>query len=51
VLITWVVVFSLLGSVGSLGGSALLIAFPDRMRSTVIPALVSYALVASVEQV
>jgi zinc and cadmium transporter len=43
VLIIWVIIFSLLGSVGSLGGAALLLAFPDRMRSTVVPALVSYA--------
>jgi zinc and cadmium transporter len=43
VLITWIIAFSLMGSVGSLGGALLLLAFPDRMRSTVVPALVSYA--------
>jgi zinc and cadmium transporter len=43
VLITWIIIFSLLGSVGSLGGALLLLAFPDRMRSTVVPALVSYS--------
>jgi zinc and cadmium transporter len=43
VLITWIIIFSLLGSVGSLVGAVLLLAFPDRMRSTVVPALVSYA--------
>jgi zinc and cadmium transporter len=43
VLITWIIIFSLLGSVGSLGGAVLLLAFPDRKRSSVVPALVSYA--------
>ncbi|OGW33107.1 MAG: ZIP zinc transporter [Nitrospirae bacterium GWC2_56_14] len=42
-LLTWIVVFSLLGSVGSLAGALLLLAFPSRMRSTVVPALVSYS--------
>ncbi len=39
----WIVVFSLIGSVGAIGGAALLLLFPDGMRRTLVPCLVSYA--------
>ena len=35
--------FSLLGSVGAMGGAALLLAFPDAMRQRLLPCLLSYA--------
>ena len=42
-LITWIVTFSVLGSVGAIGGAAALLLFPDRVRITLIPCLISYA--------
>lgn len=42
-LFVWVVVASLLGSVGAIAGSALLLLFPDRVRSAIVPPLVSFA--------
>lgn len=42
-LLLWIMVFSLLGSIGSLGGAALLLAFPEAVRKTLVPCLVSYA--------
>jgi zinc and cadmium transporter len=42
-LLAWVVVFSLLGSVGAIGGAALLLLFPRAIRDALVPALVSYA--------
>lgn len=39
----WILVFSLLGSVGAVGISALLLFFPQGIRKTLIPCLVSYA--------
>lgn len=39
----WVVLFSLLGSIGAIVVSALLLLFPDRVRRWLVPALVSYA--------
>ncbi len=40
---TWVILFSLLGSVGAMGGAALLLAFPDAIRQRLLPCLLSYA--------
>jgi len=40
---TLVILFSLLGSVGAMGGAALLLAFPDAMRQRLLPCLLSYA--------
>lgn len=37
------VLFSLLGSVGAMGGAALLLAFPEAMRQRLLPCLLSYA--------
>lgn len=42
-MLAWVVVFSLLGSIGAIGGAALLLLFPRAIRQTLVPALVSFA--------
>lgn len=42
-LISWIIIFSLIGSVGAVGGAALLLAFPGAVRKTLVPCLVSYA--------
>ncbi len=39
----WITVFSLLGSVGAVSCSALLLVFPERVRKALVPSLVSYA--------
>jgi zinc and cadmium transporter len=39
----WILAFSLLGSVGAVAGSALLLVFPEGKRKALVPALVSYA--------
>lgn len=38
-----IIIFSLLGSIGSLAGAYVLLFFPDRMRTMLIPSLISYA--------
>jgi len=38
-----IIVFSLLGSIGSLAGAYILLVFPDRVRLMLIPSLISYA--------
>ena len=42
-LILWIIIFSLFGSAGALCGSALLLFFPDGVRKTLVPCLISYA--------
>ncbi|MEW6739909.1 MAG: ZIP family metal transporter [Nitrospirota bacterium] len=42
-LIFWIIIFSLLGSIGSIGGAALMLFFPEKVRRTLIPCLISYA--------
>ena len=42
-LLAWILGFSLLGSLGAVGGAALLLAFPDDVRKRLVPALVAYA--------
>jgi zinc and cadmium transporter len=42
-LIFWIIFFSIIGSVGSVSGAALLLLFPDGVRKTIVPGLVSYA--------
>jgi zinc and cadmium transporter len=42
-LLAWITFFSILGSVGAIGGAALLLVFPQRIRSVLIPCLLSYA--------
>jgi zinc and cadmium transporter len=38
-----ILLFSVLGSIGSVGGAALLLLFPERVRKTLVPSLISYA--------
>lgn len=38
-----IIIFSFLGSVGSLTGAFLLLIFPDKVRLMLIPSLISYA--------
>jgi zinc and cadmium transporter len=42
-LLTWILVFSVLGSVGAIAGAASLLVFPDETRKRLLPHLVSYA--------
>lgn len=42
-LLLLIIIFSLLGSIMAVGGASLLLTFPDRMRKTLVPCLVSYA--------
>ena len=42
-MLLWIIGFSLLGSVGAVAGSALVLLFPERIRQTLVPALASYA--------
>jgi zinc and cadmium transporter len=42
-LLTWIIVFSILGSVGAIAGAALLLLFPQAIRQTLLPLLLSYA--------
>jgi len=42
-MLLWILIFSLLGSVGAIGVSALLLFFPQNIRTTLIPCLISYA--------
>lgn len=41
--LTWILSFSVLGSVGSLTGAAILLLFPECTRHSLIPHLISYA--------
>jgi zinc and cadmium transporter len=38
-----ILLFSVLGSIGSVGGAALFLLFPERVRKTLVPSLISYA--------
>lgn len=42
-LIVWIIIFSILGSVGSVSGAALLMVFPEGVRRILTPCFVSYA--------
>jgi len=42
-MLPWIVLFSVLGSIGVVAGSALLLFFPESIRKGLIPSLVSYA--------
>ena len=42
-LFTWILVFSLLGSIGAVAGAGLLLAFPGPTRQRLVPVLISYA--------
>ena len=43
-LLTWIIFFSLLGSVGAIAGAALLLLFRQSTRKTLLPCLLSYAI-------
>jgi zinc and cadmium transporter len=42
-MLPWIIAFSVLGSVGTVAGAALMLLFPDGIRRTLVPYLVSYA--------
>ena len=42
-LLAWIVLFSVIGSIGALAGAALMLSFPDRIRDSLLPALLGYA--------
>jgi zinc and cadmium transporter len=42
-LLSWIIVFSILGSVGAIAGAALLLLFPEQTRKSLLPCLLSYA--------
>jgi zinc and cadmium transporter len=42
-MIFWIIGFSILGSIGAVAGAALMLLFPDSIRRTLVPVLVSYA--------
>ena len=42
-MLLWIIGFSLLGSVGSVGGAALFLFFPENIRQVLVPYLISYA--------
>ena len=42
-LLLWIIIFSLLGSIAAVAGASLLLIFPDKVRKTLVPCLISYA--------
>ena len=42
-LLSWIILFSVLGSLGAISGAALLLLFPQSTRKTLLPCLLSYA--------
>jgi zinc and cadmium transporter len=42
-MLLWIIGFSLLGSLGAIAGAALMLFFPDGIRRTLVPCLISYA--------
>jgi zinc and cadmium transporter len=42
-LIAWIIIFSLIGSIGAVVGATLLLTFPEGVRKTLVPCLISYA--------
>lgn len=42
-LIAWIIAFSILGSIGAIIGAAVLLLFPDKVRTALVPNLISYA--------
>lgn len=42
-MLTWIIGFALLGSLGAIGAAALFLLFPENVRRLMIPSLVSYA--------
>jgi len=42
-MILWIIGFSILGSIGAVAGASMMLLFPDSVRRTLVPVLVSYA--------
>ncbi len=42
-LLGWIIVFSILGSLGAIAGAALMLLFPKNARKSILPCLISYA--------
>lgn len=42
-LLAWIIVFSVLGSIGAIAGAALMLLFPESIRKSLLPCLISYA--------
>ena len=42
-MLLWIIRFSILGSIGATAAAALMLLFPDSIRRTLVPCLVSYA--------
>ena len=42
-LLLWIILFSVLGSVGAIAGAALILFFPENTRKNILPCLLSYA--------
>jgi zinc and cadmium transporter len=42
-ILLWIIIFSLLGSIGAIAGASLLLIFPDGVRKKLVPCLISYA--------
>lgn len=42
-MLLWIIGFSLLGSVGAIGGASLFLSFPEGVRKVLVPCLISYA--------
>ena len=42
-LILWILLFSILGSIGAIAAAAIFLSFPERVQDSLIPCLVSYA--------
>jgi zinc and cadmium transporter len=42
-MLLWIIGFSVLGSIGAIGGAALILLFPENRRRSLVPYLVSYA--------
>jgi len=42
-LLGWIILFSILGSIGAVAGAGLMLLFPDGTRKTLLPYLISYA--------
>lgn len=42
-MLLWIILFSIVGSIGAVAGAALFLLFPEGIRKTLVPCLVSYA--------
>ena len=42
-ILLWIMVFSLLGSIGATSGAAMMLLFPENIRKVIVPNLISYA--------